>query len=130
MVATVAFTVYRPVHSALLPSLCTTTRELTSSNVVRGFLDSAGTLVGPALAGILLAVGDASVVFAACAGLSFAAAVTLARLDYEVPPSGEPGLRAVAGARDRRWRGGRRSGTGSSPSCSASGSRRPSSGAR
>jgi MFS family permease len=92
MVATVAFTVYRPVHSALLPSLCTTTRELTSSNVVRGFLDSAGTLVGPALAGILLAVGDASVVFAACAGLSFAAAVTLTRLVYEVPPSGEPGL--------------------------------------
>ena len=93
MVATVAFTVYRPVHSALLPSLSATTRELTSSNVVRGFLDSAGTLVGPALAGILLAIADASAVFACCAGLSLAAALTLARLDYEVPPTPAAGPR-------------------------------------
>ncbi len=89
MVATVAFTVYRPVHSALLPSLCTTTRELTSSNVVRGFLDSAGTLVGPALAGVLLAISEASIVFACCAGLSLAAAAALVRLDYEVSPAPE-----------------------------------------
>ena len=96
VVATVAFTVYRPVHSALLPSLCTTTRELTSSNSVRALLDSAGTLVGPALAGVLLAVGDASAVFMATAALSALAALALLRLDYEAPPaSARPGSRSL-----------------------------------
>jgi len=32
------FTVDRPTHSALLPTLYTTTRELTSANVVRGIV--------------------------------------------------------------------------------------------
>jgi MFS family permease len=90
VVATVAFTVYRPVHSALLPSLCSSTRELTSSNAVRGLLDSAGTLIGPALAGVLLAVGDASAVFVGTAVLSGLAAGALLRLDYEAPPVAPP----------------------------------------
>ena len=34
--ATIAFVVFRPVHSALMPSLCLTPLELTSANVVRG----------------------------------------------------------------------------------------------
>ena len=34
--STVAGTLYRPAHSALLPSLCRTGQELTSANVVRG----------------------------------------------------------------------------------------------
>jgi MFS family permease len=48
--ATVAGTLYRPAHSALLPSLCRTGQELTSANVVRGMLDSVATLAGPSLA--------------------------------------------------------------------------------
>ena len=85
VVATVAFTVYRPAHSALLPLLCTTTAELTSANVVRGILDAAGSLVGPALAGVLLALADDAVVFAAIAGLSVASALALAGLRYDCP---------------------------------------------
>ena len=57
-VATIAFVVYRPAHSALLPSLCLTPLELTSANVVRGLVDSLSTLIGPALAAVLLAVAD------------------------------------------------------------------------
>jgi hypothetical protein len=86
VVATIAFTVFRPAHSALLPSLCTTTRQLTSANVVRGMLESSAALLGPALAGILLAVSGATAVFVATAILSGAAAVVLLRIHYEPPP--------------------------------------------
>ena len=37
MISTIAATLYRPAHSALLPSLCRTGHELASANVVRGF---------------------------------------------------------------------------------------------
>ena len=56
VLSTIAATLYRPAHSALLPSLCHTGYELASANVVRGLLDSAATLVGPLLAAVLLAV--------------------------------------------------------------------------
>ena len=52
--STIAGTLYRPAHSALLPSLCRTGYELASANMVRGLLDSAATLVGPLLAAVLL----------------------------------------------------------------------------
>src|SRR5687767_9417140 len=41
VLSTIAATLYRPAHSALLPSLCNSGHELTSANVVRGLLDSA-----------------------------------------------------------------------------------------
>lgn len=86
VVATIAVTVFRPVHSALLPLLCTTTRELTSTNVARGILDSSGALFGPALAGVLLALSGPTAVFIAAAVLSLAAALQLVRIRYEAPP--------------------------------------------
>jgi MFS family permease len=54
ILATVIATLYLPAHSALLPSLCRTGHELASANVVRGFLDSVATLLGPLLAAVLL----------------------------------------------------------------------------
>src|SRR5687767_7758840 len=54
VLSTIAATLYRPAHSALLPSLCRTGYELASANVVRGLLDSAATLLGPLLAAVLL----------------------------------------------------------------------------
>src|SRR5712671_5933592 len=86
VVATIAVTVFRPVHSALLPLLCTTTRELTSTNVARSILDSSGALFGPALAGVLLALSGATAVFIAVAILSLAAGLQLMRIRYEAPP--------------------------------------------
>jgi MFS family permease len=84
--STIFATLYRPAHSALLPSLCRTGYELASANVVRGLLDAAATLVGPLLAALLLQFTGVTVVFAVAAGASFWAAVSLLRLNYDAPP--------------------------------------------
>jgi MFS family permease len=84
--ATVVATLYLPAHSALLPSLCRTGHELTSANVVRGFLDSVATLLGPLLAAVLLEFTGVSAVFAVAAGASLAAAAILVGLRYVAPP--------------------------------------------
>jgi MFS family permease len=86
VLSTIAATLFRPAHSALLPSLCRTGYELTSSNVVRGLLDSVATLVGPLLAAVVLQFADVSVVFAVAAGASLWAAGLLLRVRYEAPP--------------------------------------------
>jgi MFS family permease len=67
IVSTAAALLYRPVNSALLPLLCRTPSELASANVVRGLLDSVSTLVGPAIAAVLLAGGSAAAGFCAVA---------------------------------------------------------------
>jgi MFS family permease len=86
VLSTVAATLYRPAHSALLPSLCRTGYELASANMVRGLLDSAATLVGPLVAAVLLQFTGVDVVFWVAAGASFLAAALLVRLRYEAPP--------------------------------------------
>lgn len=86
VVSTIAATLFRPAHSALLPTLCRTGHELASANVVRGLLDSVATLIGPLLAAILLAFTDVSIVFAVAATASFWAAWLLLRVHYEAPP--------------------------------------------
>lgn len=86
VLSTIAATLYRPAHSALLPSLCRSGYELASANVVRGFLDSAATLLGPLLAALLLQFTGVSVVFAVAAAASFWAAALLVRLRYEAAP--------------------------------------------
>ena len=111
MLSTIAATLFRPAHSALLPSLCHTGHELASANVVRGMLDSAATLVGPLLAAVLLGVADVDVVFAVAAAASLWSAALLLRMTYDAPPrpsSPGPtsvrevveGLRVVARNRD------------------------------
>src|SRR5512132_259436 len=84
--STIAATLYRPAHSALLPSLCKTGHELASANVVRGMLDSVATLVGPLLAAVILEFTDVAVVFAVASAASLAAAAVLLRLRYDAPP--------------------------------------------
>ncbi|MCR2809673.1 MULTISPECIES: MFS transporter [unclassified Microbacterium] len=86
VLSTIAATLFRPAHSALLPTLCRTGHELASANVVRGMLDSIATLVGPLLAAVLLAFTDVSVVFAVAAAASFWAALLLLRVRYDAPP--------------------------------------------
>jgi MFS family permease len=84
--STIAATLYRPAHSALLPSLCRTGHELASANVVRGMLDSIATLLGPLLAAVILEFTNVAVVFAVAAAASLAAAAVLLRLRYDAPP--------------------------------------------
>ena len=86
VLSTIAATLFRPAHSALLPSLCHTGHELASANVVRGMLDSTATLVGPLLAAVILAVADVDVVFGVAAAASLWSAALLLRLDYDAPP--------------------------------------------
>jgi MFS family permease len=112
VLSTIAATLYRPAHSALLPSLCHSGYELASANVVRGMLDSLATLVGPLIAAVLLEVAGVTVVFAVAAGASLWAAALLLRLRYDAPPrpsspteaallrSAAEGLRAVGRNRD------------------------------
>ena len=110
--STIASTLYRPAHSALLPSLCRTGYELASANVVRGLLDSVATLVGPLLAAVLLQFTGVTVVFAVAAGASVWAAGLMLLVRYDAPPrpsapgkvsllaEATDGVRAVARNRD------------------------------
>ncbi|MGH7746232.1 MAG: MFS transporter, partial [Candidatus Dormibacteria bacterium] len=95
VMASTAFIVYRPAHSALLPGLCTAPLELTSATMVRGLLDSLSTLLGPAVAALLLAVGSAAAAFGFAAVMSLLSALLLINLSYEVPPRHAVPLRRV-----------------------------------
>ncbi|HET6969213.1 MAG TPA: MFS transporter, partial [Ornithinibacter sp.] len=109
-----AAVLFRPVHSALLPSLCRTPQELAGANVVRGALDSAATLAGPALSAVLLATGDPGQVLVIAAVASAWAALLMARVHPDAAPFEEPGdaegalartlagWRSVRGQRDLR----------------------------
>jgi MFS family permease len=97
VLATAAFTIYRPVHSALLPLLSMTPLELTSANVVRGLVDSLSTLIGPLVAALVLDVGSAAAVFGVVAALALCSGTLLIGLTYEAPPRGSPQpLRRIA----------------------------------
>jgi MFS family permease len=91
VVATVAMTLFRPAHSALLPALAKSPQELTSSNAVRGMLDSLATLGGPVAAAVLLAASGPTAVFAACSGASLLAGVVVFTLPYDAPPRAATG---------------------------------------
>src|SRR5215208_7662408 len=89
VVATIAQTLFRPAHSALLPALCTSPRQLTSANAMRGMLDSLATLGGPAVAAVLLAASGPAAVFAACSAASLLAGLVVVALPYDAPPRAE-----------------------------------------
>ena len=112
VIATIPFTAFRPAHSALLPALCETPKELTAANASRGLLDSASTLIGPLLAALLLDVSGPEAVFVLTAGLALWSAFLVSLIDYEPAPREAPpapirvaadtaeGLRAIAAQRD------------------------------
>lgn len=84
---------FRAYQGALLPTLAQTPDELTASNLVGSTVEAAATLIGPALAGVLLGLSSPTAVFWVTAIISLAAAVSI----LGIPP-----------AAPVRWRGRRR----------------------
>ena len=78
-----ATTLIRPTLQALLPSLARTPEELIASNGATSTVEGLGTLIGPVVAGVLVSVADAGVVFAVGAGALLLAAMLLSRVRVE-----------------------------------------------
>jgi MFS family permease len=75
-----SFSVTRPPQAALLPAVVRTPDELTAANVMTGWTDAAAALVGPALAGVLLAWRGPGLAVAAMAGLTVVATFLVVRV--------------------------------------------------
>jgi MFS family permease len=82
----------RPATLSLVPLLARTPRELVATNVSSSTLEGLGTLVGPAIGGVLAATAGFEVAVAVAAGVNLACALLVARIRRE----GD-----VAGARRR-----------------------------
>jgi len=78
-----ASTLIRPALQALLPSLARTPEELIASNGATSTIESVGTLVGPAFAGVFISLADVAAVFVLGAAALLAGAVLLARVSVE-----------------------------------------------
>jgi MFS family permease len=78
-----AVTLIRPALQALLPSLARTPEELIAANGATSTVESLGTLLGPLVAGVLVSVADAGLVFALGAGALVLAAMLVARVRVE-----------------------------------------------
>jgi MFS family permease len=95
-----ACTLIRPTLQALLPSLARTPEELIASNAATSTVESLGTLFGPLIAGVLVSVADAGLVFALGAGALLLGAAFLARVKVE----GGIDFAAAAAAEGGAWR--------------------------
>jgi hypothetical protein len=74
---------YRPLQAATLPWLVRTPAELTAANVVASMMESTGALIGPVLAGVLLALADPTASIALAAAFFGFAWLSLLRLTVE-----------------------------------------------
>lgn len=86
VLATLAFTAFRPAHGALVPSLCTTPAELAAANALRTLFDGIGALVGPLAAGVALALGSPAWAFGVTAALALSAAWEMHAVRFEPAP--------------------------------------------
>jgi MFS family permease len=78
-----ATTLIRPTLQALLPSLARTPEELIASNGATSTIEGLGTLIGPVVAGVLVSLADAGIVFAVGAAALLLAAMLLSRVHVE-----------------------------------------------
>ncbi len=89
----VCSTLFRPALVALLPSLARTATELIAANGATSTIESLGTLLGPLVAGVLVAYASVGVVFTAGAAalLGSAALLALVSVPGRVPASADEG---------------------------------------
>jgi len=83
--AAIATTPYRSAQAAVTPSLARSPTELTAANAVTSTVESLASFVGPALAGLLLALASTGTVFVVTAG--FVAVSTWFVLRIDAPRS-------------------------------------------
>jgi MFS family permease len=76
-------TLIRPTLQALLPSLARTPEELIASNGATSIIEGLGTLVGPLLAGVLVALSEPGLVFTVAAATLLLVAAPLSRVRVE-----------------------------------------------
>jgi len=100
---------YRPLQAAVLPWLVRTPAELAASNAVTAVMENSGALIGPLLAGVLLAVAAPAAAMAVAAGSLAIATVSLLRLTVPDTPKragrgAGPVVRDVTSGLTELWR--------------------------
>ncbi len=81
----VGFTLVRPAHNALLPSLARTPEELTAGNAVSSIAEAGGLLLGPLSAAAILSVAGPGEVLAVLAAVVAVSAILVSGLRSERP---------------------------------------------
>jgi MFS family permease len=94
-IATCSLMITRPTQAALLPSVSHGPEELTAANALSMFAGSAGIVVGPFVAGVLLARWGPSQVYVVFAAVMLLAASLVARLQIS---AGDAAPHALTGA--------------------------------
>src|SRR5436190_10329482 len=100
---------YRPLQAAVLPWLVRTPAELAASNAVTAVMENSGALIGPLLAGVLLAVAAPAAAMAVAAGSLAIATVSLLQLTVPDTPKragrgAGPVIRDVTSGLAEFWR--------------------------
>ncbi len=80
IVTSIANAPYKSAQAAIMPTLARTPTELTATNAVSSTVESLAFFLGPALAGILLAVTGVDIVFAVAAAMFGIASVVILRM--------------------------------------------------
>lgn len=86
VLATLTSTAFRPAQASIIPQLARHPEELTAANVASSTIESLSSFLGPAIAGVLLAVAGLEVVFAFNAVTFLWSAAVLARLEVPAEP--------------------------------------------
>ena len=85
-----AVTITRPAQAALVPGLARDGDHLTAINIVSGWMESVGVLAGPALAGVLMAIGGPGIALLAFGAVTAGSAVASRRAAVRGAGRAEP----------------------------------------